>query len=295
MKRLLAFFPLLLTAKLPAAAQDYGQALTVKIWDNAAAPHSNGISTPETLPAPNRIGNVSAAELYIFPADPAEATGQAVVICPGGGYERLAMDYEGYDVAEWLAANGITAAVLKYRMPAGHPEVPLEDAEQAIRIMKGLAPGAGKYAAERVGIAGFSAGGHLAAMTSNLAETEPDFAVLFYPVITARKGLAHEGSFDNLLGPGRDAESEARYSLENRVTEQTPPTLLLLSDDDGAVPPANSTLYYNALKQHGIEASLHVYPVGGHGWGIRENFRYRAQWQAAVLDWLERLRTKNEN
>ena len=178
MKRILLLLPLLLAGTLPAGAQDYGQALTVKIWDNATAPHSNGISTPETLPAPNRIGNVSAAELYVFPADEAKNTGLAVVICPGGGYARLCMDYEGYDVAKWLAANGITAAVLKYRMPAGHPEVPLEDAGQALRIMKGLAPGATGYTADKAGIAGFSAGGHLAAMTSNLAETKPAFAIL---------------------------------------------------------------------------------------------------------------------
>ncbi|MDE6446086.1 MAG: alpha/beta hydrolase [Alistipes sp.] len=294
MKRLLVFLTLFLTGARPVAAQDYGQAFTVKIWDNATAPHSNGIDTPETVPAPNRIGNVSAAELYVFPADEAKNTGLAVVICPGGGYARLAMDYEGYNVAKWLASNGVTAAVLKYRMPAGHPEVPLEDAGRALRIMMGLEAGATGCTADKVGIAGFSAGGHLAAMTSNLAETKPAFAILFYPVITARKGLAHEGSFDNLLGAGRDAASEARYSLENRVTEQTPPTLLLLSDDDRSVPPVNSALYYEALKRHGVEASLHVYPTGGHGWGIRENFRYRDQWQAAVLDWLERRQAKNE-
>ena len=287
MKRLLLSL-LLMTGMHTAPAQDYGQALTLKIWDNATAPHSNGIATPETVPAPGRVGNTSEAELYLFPADPAKSTGRAVVICPGGGYTFLTMRNEGSDVAEWLAANGITAAVLKYRMPAGHPEVPLEDAEQALRIMRGTVPGAEKYATECVGIAGFSAGGHLAAMVSTLAETKPAFALLFYPVITAEKGKAHEGSFDNLLGPDRDAASEARYSPENRATLQTPPTLLLLSDDDLTVPPVNSTLYYNALKATGVEASMHVYPTGGHGWGMHDSFRYKNRWQAAVLDWLER-------
>ncbi len=290
MKRFVAF--LLATAcggASAANAQESTQVFSLKIWDNSTAPHSNGIATPETAPAPGRIGNTSEAELFVYPAVPAKHTGLAVVICPGGGYTRLAMEHEGHAVAEWLAANGITAAVLKYRMPAGHPEVPLEDAEQALRIMKGAVPGAGRYAAERVGIAGFSAGGHLAAMTSNLAKTKPAFALLFYPVITARKGSAHEGSFDNLLGQDRNAESEARYSLENRVTSSTPPTLLLLSDDDRAVPPVNSTLYYHALKQHGIEASMHIYPVGGHGWGMRDSFEYSPCWQAAALDWLKRF------
>ena len=148
----------LLLAAGTAAAQDYGQAATLKIWDNTTAPHSNGIATPEREPEPNRIADVSQAVLYIFPADPAKATGQAVVICPGGGYVKLCIDYEGYDMAKWFAANGITAAVLKYRMPNGHPEVPLEDVEQALRIMMGLEAGATGFTAGKVGIVGSSAG-----------------------------------------------------------------------------------------------------------------------------------------
>ncbi len=178
----------LLLAAGTAAAQDYGQAATLKIWDNTTAPHSNGIATPEREPEPNRIADVSQAVLYIFPADPAKATGQAVVICPGGGYVKLCIDYEGYDMAKWFAANGITAAVLKYRMPNGHPEVPLEDVEQALRIMMGLEAGATGFTAGKVGIVGSSAGGHLAASASTLAETKPAFSILFYPVITAEKG-----------------------------------------------------------------------------------------------------------
>ena len=256
----------LLLAAGTAAAQDYGQAATLKIWDNTTAPHSNGIATPEREPEPNRIADVSQAVLYIFPADPAKATGQAVVICPGGGYVKLCIDYEGYDMAKWFAANGITAAVLKYRMPNGHPEVPLEDVEQALRIMMGLEAGATGFTAGKVGIVGSSAGGHLAASASTLAETKPAFSILFYPVITAEKGKGHQGSFNALLGGSRNAESDTWYSLQNRVTAQTPPTLLLLSDDDKVVPPVNSTLYYNALKEHGVKASMHIYPTGGHGW-----------------------------
>ena len=256
----------LLLAAGTAAAQDYGQAATLKIWDNTTAPHSNGIATPEREPEPNRIADVSQAVLYIFPADPAKATGQAVVICPGGGYVKLCIDYEGYDMAKWFAANGITAAVLKYRMPNGHPEVPLEDVEQALRIMMGLEAGATGFTAGKVGIVGSSAGGHLAASASTLAETKPA-----------------------LLGGSRNAESDTWYSLQNRVTAQTPPTLLLLSDDDKVVPPVNGILYYNALKEHGVKASMHIYPTGGHGWGIRDHFEYKEQWQQATLDWLKKL------
>ena len=233
-----------------ATAQDYGQARTLKIWDNKTAPHGNGIATPEREPEKNRLTDVSEAVLYIFPAAPEKATGQAVVICPGGGYVKLCIDYEGYEMAQWFAEHGITAAVLKYRMPNGHPEVPLEDVEQALR-------------------------------------TKPAFSILFYPVITAEKGKAHQGSFNALLGDKRSAETDTWYSLQNRVSSETPPTLLLLSDDDRVVPPVNSTLYYNALKDNGVKASMHIYPTGGHGWGIRKNFKYREQWQQTVLDWLQ--------
>ncbi len=271
-----------------ATAKDYGQSATLKIWDNTTAPHSNAITTPEQEAIPDRITNTSEAVLYLFPADSTRATGQAVVICPGGGYQTLCMDYEGYDLAKWFAANGITAAVLKYRMPNGHPEVPLEDARQALRIMSGLEAGATGYTADKVGIVGSSAGGHLAAMASTIPDFKPAFAILFYPVITAEKGKRHEGSFDNLLGPTRSAEVEAAYSLQNRVTPQTPSTLLLLSDDDTTVPPINSTYYYEALKAQGVEASMHIYPTGNHGWGIQDKFTYKKEWQAAVLDWLRR-------
>ncbi|WP_295936323.1 alpha/beta hydrolase [uncultured Alistipes sp.] len=289
MKRTLAFFTAFLLMTGIATAQDYGQARTLKIWDNASAPHSNGIATPERETEPNRLSDVSEAVLYIFPAAPDVATGQAVVICPGGGYMKLCMDYEGYEMAQWFAAHGITAAVLKYRMPNGHPEVPLEDAERAVRILKGLEPGAEGYTADRVGIVGSSAGGHLAASASTLAATKPDFSILFYPVITAQKDKGHQGSFNALLGDRRNAETDAWYSLQDRVTKQTPPAFLMHSDDDRSVPPVNSTLYYDALKANGIKASMHIYPIGGHGWGIKEDFKYKAQWQQALLDWLQSL------
>lgn len=292
MKQTLSLILTLLFATAGAAsAQEYGQAATIRIWDNASAPHSNGITTPEAEPEPFRLANTSTAELYLYPADTSQTgqTGIGVVICPGGGYARLAIDHEGFQMAQWLASNGITAAVLKYRMPNGHPEVPLEDAEQALRLLRGDVPGAEGFTCPTVGIMGFSAGGHLAAYVSTLGTVRPDFSLLFYPVITVHPG--HQGSFDNLIGrANRTAETDARYSLERQVTDQTPPALLLLSDDDTAVPPVSSTRYYNALKEHGIRASMHIYPTGGHGWGFRDNFRYKSQWQQAVLDWLTTFR-----
>ncbi len=272
-----------------ASAQDYGQTATLKIWDNTTAPHSNGITTPETEKEPNRVRNTSEATLYIFPADKAKATGQAVVICPGGGYGMLAMDHEGYEMAKWFAANGITGAVLKYRMPNHHPEVPLEDAVQALRIMAGLEAGATGYTADKVGIVGSSAGGHLAA--DGLDDRQFQTGLLG-PLLPGHHGRA-----------GRTPPGIVHQSAERAAHPRAGRSLLAGEPRDGRHParhPAalgrrqdRSARQQHALLQrpeaHGIEASMHIYPSGGHGWGIRDSFRYKAQWQDAVLDWLRRI------
>ena len=288
MKRILTVLHAM--AVLPLAAQEYGQNRTIKIWDNSTAPHSSGLTSPEAETSPNIIGSVTEAVLYVFEADPAKATGQAIVICPGGGYAVVCMSYEGVEMAKWLASQGITCGVLKYRMPNGHKEVPLEDAVEALRIMRRNAADL-RIDPAKVGIMGFSAGGHLAAYTSNFAPEgeKPAFSILFYPVITGEDGLCHKGSFDNLLGADATAAQRAEYSLETRVTRSTPPALLLLSDHDTVVPPISSTRYYNALKKHGIKASMHIYPEGWHGWGISPDFPYRDAWQASLFDWLKML------
>lgn len=297
MKRLMTTAIIMFAMGTVGAQQQYGEDFALKIWNNDSAPHSNGLSGTEVEEAPHRIAMTTETELFIFAADSDKAADMAVVICPGGGYHRLAMDHEGVAMARWFAQRGITAAVLKYRMPEGHPEVPLEDAEMALRIMKGdaadardaaAAEAAAKYAAGCVGIAGASAGGHLAAMVSTMGSVRPDFTILFYPVITGETGKCHAGSFDNLLGRNRTAELTAVYSLENQVDDKTPPAILLLSDDDYGVPPVSSVRYYEALKRHGTEASMHIYPSGGHGWGMNENFRYRDQWREALDEWLAR-------
>ena len=291
MKRLFTF--LMLVAAMPLWAQDYHQDRTVKIWDNSSAPHSNELTKAEYVRSKGIITSITEAVLYIYEADKEKATGQAIVICPGGGYVNACMDYEGYMMAEWLTSQGITCGVLKYRMPNGHKEVPLEDAVEALRTMRKMSKELNIDPA-KVGIMGFSAGGHLAAYTSNFAPEgeKPAFSILFYPVITGEWGLCHKGSFDNLLGADASESLRAEYSLENRVTKTTPPALLLLSDYDTTVPPISSIRYYNALKKHGVEAAMHIYPEGYHGWGIRENFPYIKQWQAAIVDWLAGLNKK---
>ena len=267
----------------------------VKLWDNATAPHSNGLQGEEKDEGGERYSNTCEARLYIYKAAKEKATGQSIVICPGGAYWLVAIGHEGHDFGRWLAENGITAAVLMYRMPNHHPEVPLEDAAEAVRYMKEeYAP---KHNISSVGIMGFSAGGHLAASTavgalqahgdrSHRAALRPDYAVLFYPVITGDAQFTHKGSFDNLLGAGRTAQQTDGYSAEKLVSSATPPTFMALSDDDGAVPPANSIRFYNALKANGRPASMHIYPSGGHGWGFRDSFKYKAHWQRALLEWL---------
>ncbi len=275
------------------------QDMTVKLWDNSSAPHSNQLTGPEKDEGQVRISNTTEAALYIYEAAADKATGQAIVICPGGGYWLLAMGHEGHDLAKWLAENGITAAVLKYRMPNGNVHVPMEDAAEAIRYMKQDYPKRDKLT--QVGISGFSAGGHLAASTgtgaleangdrSERALLRPDFMVLFYPVISYHPDYAHGGSYDNLLGKGRTAEQSKKWSPELNASEKTPQTLFILSDDDRAVKPTNSTLLYNRLKQLGIPASMQILPEGGHGWGMYDTFRYKAMWQKTVLDYLNHIK-----
>ena len=268
----------------------YEQDSSIKIWDNSTAPHSNELTGEEYNQKPFRLVNTTSAELFVYNADKAKATGQAVVICPGGGYGQLSMDQEGFLMAQWLAKNGIAGFVLKYRLPNGHKEVPLEDAIEALRIVR---KNADKYGIDphKVGIMGFSAGGHLAAYTSNYAEEKdkPDFSILFYPVITANNYTTHIGTFNNLLGRNRtECESDA-YSMEKCVTEKTPPTILLLSDDDRTVPAAGAAMYYAALKYYGVKASMYVFPSGGHGWGNYDRFSYQKEWLNLLLRWLDEL------
>uniref|UniRef100_UPI004055AF94 alpha/beta hydrolase n=1 Tax=Alistipes sp. TaxID=1872444 RepID=UPI004055AF94 len=279
---------IVLGAAFWGCAQNVSEPIVIPLWDNGSAPHSNELQGPEIEEEPNRIANTTEATLYLFKADPERATGQAVLLCPGGGYRRLAIDNEGFHMAEWLSKEGIACAVLKYRMPNGHPEVPLEDAVRALEVMREGATAWG-FNPEKVGIAGCSAGGHLAAMTSTMGRIRPAFSILFYPVITGEEGRCHKGSFDRLLGEGRTDVESRPYWLEERVDSLTPPTLLLLSDDDRSVPPISSTRYYNALKEVGQQASMHIYPSGGHGWGMKDSFAYKSDWQATLLDWLKQV------
>lgn len=263
----------------------------IVIWDNQKAPHSNGLEGEAYDSKPYRLVNTTEAIMYIYHADKEKATGQSVVICPGGGYAKLSMDQEGYLMAQWLAKNGITGVVLEYRLPNGHKEVPLEDVVEAIRIVRKKAKRWNLDPA-KVGVMGFSAGGHLAASASNIpaVEDRPNFSILFYPVLTVGDFNTHRGSFRNLLGK-KHTEAEANeWAMDKIASEQTPPTILLLSDDDTTVPAAGAALYYAALRYHGVKAAMYVFPEGGHGWGNYDKFSYQKEWQHLLLRWLKELK-----
>jgi acetyl esterase/lipase len=255
------------------------------LWPDGA-PNTNGLTGTEEDLQGGRVANVVNPSITVY--RPAKPNGMAIIMCPGGGYARLAMNHEGHDMAAWFMAQGITYAVLKYRIPNEHYEVPLSDAEQAIRLMR-------KHAKEwninpnRIGIMGASAGGHLAASLATLYgsdATRPDFQILFYPVISMLKGVTHGGSRRNLLGENPSTELEQKYSLERQVSPKTPQAFIMLSADDGAVPPINGIGYFLSLREQKVPATLHVYPTGGHGWGFRDNFTYKRQWTDELEKWL---------
>lgn len=276
------FFSILLSVATMLSAQN---TFEFPLWP-AGAPNSNGLTGTEEDLEGGRVANVITPSITVYKAD--KPNGVAIIMCPGGGYARLAMNHEGHDMAPWLNAQGITYIVLKYRMPNGHYEVPLSDAEQAIRLVRQHAK-EWNIRPDRIGIMGASAGGHLAASLATLYssnETRPDFQVLFYPVISMVPGVTHGGSRQNLLGNNPSQELEDKYTLEKQVNAHTPQAFIMLSADDGAVPPANGIHYFEALLQHQVPATLHVYPTGGHGWGFRDAFTYKRQWTGELEKWL---------
>lgn len=273
------------------------------VWPGGA-PSGNGITAKETVDDAGRVSFVSEARIYVYHPAKEKNTGKAVIICPGGGYGILAMRHEGEMFARWLAERGITGIILKYRLPNHHPEIPLADASRAIRLVRSRAQGWGINPA-KIGIAGFSAGGHLASTAgthftagtpeaADLIErcsSRPDFMILFYPVISlTMPGVAHSGSRSSLLGNNSPQSLADYYSNEKQVTAQTPPTFLVHCDDDTGVSPLNSLAFYEALKKAGVPAVLYIFGEGGHGWGLNENFAYYREWTGLLETWLSNLK-----
>lgn len=231
--------------------------------------------------------DIEQPSLRVFLPAPELATGRAVVACPGGGYSGLAVNHEGYDWAPYFNKQGIALIVLKYRMPKGDRTLPISDAEAAMKMVRDSAD-VWNLNPNDIGIMGSSAGGHLASTIATHAPEalRPNFQILFYPVITMDKSFTHMGSHDNLLGKDASADLEKEFSNEKQVTKETPRAFIVYSDDDKVVPPANGVNYYLALNKKGVPSVLHIYPTGGHGWGIREDFLYKSEMQNELTSWL---------
>ncbi|GAB3516393.1 alpha/beta hydrolase [Emticicia fontis] len=282
----------------------YAQNETILLY-TGTAPGSTGKQVPEdskTSDGITRVKDVTQPALIVYPAKK-KTTDATVIICPGGGYGILAIDHEGYDIAKWFNERGMTAFVLKYRLPQedlfDNDEIrPLQDAQQAIRLVR---KNAAKYgiSPEKVGIMGFSAGGHLASTASTHFTTQvgeitdpsvsvrPDFSLLIYPVITFNDRFTHFGSRDNLIGKNPSVEKIEWYSNDKQVTKDTPPTFLVSTTDDG-VQPENSIAYFLACKKNKVPVEMHIYEKGGHGYGLKKKGRGPVEtWAARMEDWLK--------
>lgn len=277
----------------------FAQDKIIKVWPNGA-PNDNGMKEPEEKYDGVRVRNVSEAEMYLFLPEKEKNTSAAVVICPGGGYMIEAMDHEGYEMAKWLAERGVAGIVLKYRLPYGHHEIPSGDARQAMRLVRmnarewGIDP-------DKIGIAGSSAGGHLASTVGTRFDKgiqnsscpidqfscRPDFMLLLYPVITFSEEFGHMGSRKNLIGEGNDWQLVKEYSNELHVTPETPPTFFVLADDDSGVPPHNSVEFYLALKENKVPAEMHIFSQGGHGFGMNKKNLPVDQWPELFYNWMK--------
>jgi acetyl esterase/lipase len=281
------------------------QSDTIVLWPKGApgAIHASDYAEERQFDEAGKLrgfSKVSHPDLTAFLLKTELATGTAILICPGGGYSHLAIEKEGYRVARWLRGLGIAAFVLKYRMPSDKTMTdktvgPLQDAQKALRIIRRNASNWG-IDPNRVGVMGFSAGGHLAATLSthydakvyepnDTVSARPDFSVLVYPVISMEQGITHTGSRQSLLGDNPTAALVEHYSNEKKIDSSTPLSFLVHSTDDGAVPVENSIKYYLALKDRKVSAEMHLYQDGGHGFGLGTHGTH-TEWPATLKRWL---------
>lgn len=276
----------------------------ISLWPKGQMPNSKGLSL-KTEEKDGRIVQIREPELFAFLPPKEERKPMTVIVIPGGGYYKLTYDLGGYQIAKWLNTLGISAFVLNYRLPIS-PDViqreiaPLQDIQAAIKYIRknaslyGISP-------EQIGVIGTSAGGHLAASVSNIktdytgsdgdpasVSTIPNFAILVSPVIDLGE-FAHAGSRNSLLGENAPQEKISEYSMQNRVTEKTPPTLLLHAQDDRTVPVMNSILYYQAMTKHKVKGALFIFPEGSHKIGITNKSELTDKWKMLCSDWLKTL------
>ncbi|HVO99652.1 MAG TPA: alpha/beta hydrolase [Bryobacteraceae bacterium] len=250
--------------------------------------------------APGALGDADADKPSLTPFLAKSPNGTAVVVCPGGGYQNLAFEKEGTDIAKWLNSLGISAFVLKYRLgPKYHHPAMIHDAQRAIRTVRSRAAEL-HVQPDRIGIWGFSAGGHLASTAAThfdsgdpsaadpieRAGSRPDFAILSYPVISMNSEIVHKGSRTNLLGAEPDPKLADDLSNDERVTAQTPPTFLFHTTTDATVPVENSVRFYMALRKAGVPAELHIFQNGPHGVGLAPTDATLSAWPSLLANWL---------
>ncbi len=253
-------------------------------------------------PGANGVEEKDKPTLIVYLAPKTEANGAAIVVCPGGGYGGLAMGHEGHDIAKWLNSQGISAFICDYRHRGkgyGHP-APMQDAQRAIRIVRWRAEEF-RVDPARIGVIGFSAGGHLASTVAThfdagfpddpdpiqRASCRPDFAILCYPVISLGEKFTHLGSQENLLGKDADPKLIEQLSNEKQVTNKNPPTFLWHTAEDSVVLVENSLQFFSALQKAGVPAELHIYEKGRHGLGLAQDSPGAANWTRELIDWLQ--------
>ena len=302
MKQLITFIAILQLLGLKA------QDTIMPLWPKGAIPN-HIVSAEKELIRHDGITIISKVQeptIAVYLPSQRNATGRAMLIFPGGGYGVLAYDWEGSDIAKFLNAKGIAGIVVKYRLPSDVSQkdkhlVPLMDAQRALRLVRHHASDF-HIDPENLGIIGFSAGGHLAATlgthyedtvyetidTIDALSARPNFMALGYPVITFREGT-HSGSKSNLLGNDPKEEWITYFSNEKQVSEATPPTFLFHATDDAGVPVENSLLFYTALKEKGVSATMLIFPKGGHGFSLATKDPFLRTWPERMVEWMESL------
>jgi acetyl esterase/lipase len=293
------FFTILIT-------NSYSQNPVLKVWPKGVpgsimndtyfekATENNGV--------PARYEKVTDPTLTVFLPTAEKATGTAVIICPGGGYGVLAFDHEGFAIARWLNENGIAGIILKYRLPSDlimkdKSVGPLQDAQEAIRIIRRNREH-WRINPQKIGVIGFSAGGHLASTisthyaekvydVSDTTSARPDFSLLIYPVITFDASFTHMGSRNNLIGKNPSPDAISHFSNELQINAKTPPAFIVHSSDDKTVPVKNSLVYYEGLVKYNIPAEMHIFQKGGHGYGLSVDKGTQSSWPELCIKWLK--------
>ena len=284
--------------------EDFGGGRRIDLWSVGNMPNSRNMTLKDSV-VNHRTWQIGVPRMYVFKPCSDNNTNTAVILIPGGGYAKQAYEAAGITMAQWLNSIGITAFVLLHRLPTSPDLVepdkaPLQDAQRAVRYVRAHAS---EYGVEKIGVMGCSAGGHVSACVSTIPTDvsavgdsldrysfRPDFSILISPVITMREELTNKGSRKALLGDNPADEMVDKYSMENHVTSDNPPTLLIHASDDKAVSPMNSVMMYSALIEKGVtKSSIHIFPFGKHAIAMRRQPGTTALWPEIAENWMKEI------